>query len=696
MTMHDDVPEMEVEPTRRSRLRNVSLIWLVPLIAIVVSLGVAWKSYSDRGTLITITFDDASGITPKDTTIRFHDVVIGTVESVDFTKDLSKVVIGARISKDVAATLTDDAQFWVVRPEVSSRGISGLSTVLSGVYIDSAWDPGKAGTVMDFTGLSSTPLIRPGRKGTRITIRVKDGSLLTAGAPVYFRGVEVGQLDEPKITENGDAATVDAFVNAPADRFLNTASRFWEISGFSVKLGPTGLDLKVGTLGAILTGGVSFDTVVSGGKPVTDSTQSYQLYTDEAAARESVFSASSENAVPMAVVFSESVSGLAAGAPVEYRGLRVGQVTGIGAFLEQTPTRKVVRLRATLAIDPQSLGLAADTSKADTTDFIAHLVDDGMRAKLAATSIFSSGLKIEFADETNPAPASVRTDADGVPVIPSVKSELPDFTATAQGVLKRVSDLPIEEVMQQAVSLMASIQTIASSKGTREAPQAILDLIDEVKGLIAQDDTQAIPGEVRGAIADLRGIVADLKAQGAIDKLAGALSSAQTAAANIAVASDDFPKLMADIRSVAAKANNLKAEELVDAATRVLDNADALIASDGAKSVPPALAGALNEVRAALQDLRAGGAVENTNATLKSARDAADAVAKAARNFPDVSTQLNGVLAQVKSLIASYGDRSQFNTETIGLLRELRQAAESVTRLTREIARKPNSLILGR
>ena len=696
MTMQDDIPEMEVEPAKRRRSFNVSLVWLVPILAVLVSLGVAYKSYSDRGTLITITFDDAAGIAPKDTTVRFHDVVIGTVESVSFSDDLSRVLIGVRITKDVASTISDDAQFWVVRPEVSAKGISGLSTVLSGVYIDSAWIPTKDSTTTEFTGLSQTPMIRPGRKGTRVTINTKDGSILSAGAPVFYRGVEVGSIDVPQISENGESASYQAFINAPEDRFLTTSSRFWLTSSFSVKLGTAGLEVAIGSVSTLLTGGVAFDTVVSGGEPVADSSQSYQLFNDESSARESVFTASSENSVKMAIVFAESVSGLSAGAPVEYRGLRVGQVTGIGAFLEQTPSRKVVRLRATIAIDPQSLGLNSDTGKQEALDFIENLVSDGMRAQLAATSLFTSGLKIELADQSNPKPAGITRDADGVPVIPSVKSDLPDFTATAQGVLQRVNNLPIEEVMQQAISLMASIQTLASSQGTQAAPQAIVDLLNDVRGLVTRPSTQAIPDQLAGAIADLRSVVAELKAQGAITNLATTLDAASKAAENLSVASDDVPKLVEDLRSVAAKANNIKAEELVDAATRVLDSTDALVSSEGVKAIPPALSSALNEVRAALQELRQGGAVENTNATLLSARKAADAVAQAAQSFPAVSRQIDGLVARANALIASYGERSAFGSETLDLLRSLKKAAESVTKLAREIERNPNSLILGR
>ncbi|MDG1282293.1 MAG: MlaD family protein [Pseudorhodobacter sp.] len=691
----NDFPQMEITPEKRSMWRNLSYVWLVPVFALIVSLGVAWQSYLGRGVLITIEFENAAGITPKDTTIRFHDIVIGTVEEVSFTSDMAKVIVSARIDKTVAATLNPETLFWVVRPEVSARGVSGLSTVLSGVYVDSAWVPIENSEARAFVGAAQTPLIQPGLEGTRISIRTKDGSSLTAGAPVFFRGIEVGQLDTPVLSDTGDSTTVEAFINAPYDKFLTTDSRFWNMSGFSVSLGPSGLSLNVASLGALLTGGVAFDNVVSGGDPVTDSTV-FSLFESETTARESVFTQLSENSVTMAVIFAESVRGLNAGALVEYRGLRVGQVSSIGAFIDRGTGQNAVRLRALLKIDPQTLGLAADADQATTIAFLESLVEDGMRAKLATTSLFSAALKIELTDTVGEEAARIGPDANGTPVIPSIPSELPDFTATAEGVLKRINNLPIEDVLNQAVSLMASIEAIASAKGMLEAPDAALGLISEMRSLIGKDDTQAIPTELRGLVGELRGIVTDLRAQGAVDQLISALGNLDAASANIATASGDLPALIADLRAIAAKANDLKAEELLEAVTRVMDSANALLLTDGMKSIPPALASALDEVQAALRDLRDGGAIENTNAALASAREAADAVAKAAADLPDVTGQLNALVAKADKLIATYGAKSTFNTETLDLLRELQKTAKAVAQLAQTIERNPNSLIIGR
>ena len=691
-----DLPHMDITPPSHSPLRNLSWVWLAPLFALLVTLGVAWKSYNDRGTLVTITFPTATGVIAGETSVKYRDVVIGQVEDVRFTKDLKKVVVAARIDKDVAETLPADSQFWVVSPKVSANGISGLSTVLSGVYIEGAWLPTEGTPMHAFAGLASEPMVRPGRQGTRIKLRSKDGSSLPEGGPIFFRGVEVGKMDVPKVTESGDSAIVEAFIHAPNDRFLTTATRFWDTSGFSVKLGAGGLDLSVSSIGALVRGGVAFDTTFAGGAAVDDSTV-FNLFIDEDSARQSIFNQIGDEALPMAVIFSDSVNGLQAGAPVEYRGLRVGQVTGINAFIDAGPNgRKAVKMRATVSIDPQALGLDGATGKPEVLAFLEQAVQTGLRARLATSSIFSASLKVELAELPDEEPAKITLDADGVPVLPSVDSDLPDVTATAEGVMKRINDLPIEEVMNQAITLMASIEALAADEGTRAAPDALVKLLEDSRALVNKEDTQAIPSELRGVITDLRTVVADLQTRGAMDHLASLLESADKAASRAAEAAQDFPQLVADLRDLAAKAKALKTDELVASTTTLIDSANAMINTDAARALPADLSAALAQVQAALQELREGGAITNTNAALASAKDAADAVAIAANDLPKLTAELNDLLSKADALVAAYGAKSPFNAETLALLREFKLTAKSVTQLARTIERNPNSLLIGR
>ena len=686
---------MRIDPPKRAFWRNLSMVWLVPIVALAVSLGIAWQTYAARGVQIEITFQNASGVTPGETTIRYRDVVIGTVEDVHFTPDLAQVVVKASIDRAVAETLPEDAQFWVVQPEVSARGITGLSTVLSGVYIEASFPPGEASEVRRFTGADAPPLMRAGQEGTRITLRTRDANRISEGAPILFRGIEVGQIEAPRLILSGDSVVFDAFIEAPHDRRLTTATRFWDTSGFNVSLGATGLSLNVGNLAALVTGGIAFDTVFSNGEPLNPG-YVFDLFPDEQTARQSLFRGVAANAVEIAVEFDGSVNGLTTGAAVRFRGLRVGEVRAIGAVLSDDSGARDVRLRTTLAIDPQALGLPDGAGAEETLAFLEEAVADGMRARLATSSLFTAALIVELAELPDAAPATLERPEDSLAIMPSVYSELPDFTATAEGVLERINALPVEDLLNQAITLMASVEAVVSSEGTRQAPDAALALIEDIRGLVGGEDTQALPGELREGLAELRAVVEELRLRGAIDRLASVLDSADTIAANTATASADFPALVQDMQTLVDRAQGVEIEELAAAATRLLDSTEELVGSDQMRELPPALAGALAEVQQVLAALREGEAVENVNRTLASTRSAADSVAQAMESLPALSARLDRLVTQADSLIASYGVRSDFNAEALDVMREFRATARAVTQLARTIERNPNSLLIGR
>ena len=451
----------------------------------------------------------------------------------------------------------------------------------------------------------------------------------------------------------------------------------------------------MGNLAALVTGGIAFDTVFSNGEPLNPG-YVFDLFPDEQTARQSLFRGVAANAVEIAVEFDGSVNGLTTGAAVRFRGLRVGEVRAIGAVLSDDSGARDVRLRTTLAIDPQALGLPDGAGAEETLAFLEEAVADGMRARLATSSLFTAALIVELAELPDAAPATLERPEDSLAIMPSVYSELPDFTATAEGVLERINALPVEDLLNQAITLMASVEAVVSSEGTRQAPDAALALIEDIRGLVGGEDTQALPGELREGLAELRAVVEELRLRGAIDRLASVLDSADTIAANTATASADFPALVQDMQTLVDRAQGVEIEELAAAATRLLDSTEELVGSDQMRELPPALAGALAEVQQVLAALREGDAVENVNRTLASTRSAADSVAQAMESLPALSARLDRLVTQADSLIASYGARSDFNAEALDVMREFRATARAVTQLARTIERNPNSLLIGR
>lgn len=885
----------DIEPARPSFWRNLSFVWLVPVLALAASLALAWQTYAQRGVAIEITFTNALGITAGETTLRFRDVTIGQVENVTFTADLSRVLVRARVDKDIAPFLDDSAEFWVVSPKVSARGITGLSTVLSGVYIEGAWDQERGVQQFRFEGLDNPPLVQPGRAGKRITLISKDGSLLSDGAPVFFHGIEVGRIEKPRLTVSTDMIVADAFIEAPHDRRLNLGTRFWDKSGFTVSLSGAGLSVDFDSLSSLLAGGLEFDSIYEGAEPVGPG-HVFTVYPDEAEARKSLFLRSNAEAVEIAAEFGESVAGLEPGADVRFGGLLVGQVVAIAAQILETEFGPEIRPLARLSIEPARLGMTRGADRDAVLDFFDVAVANGLRARLATTSLFSSALIVELVEVADAAPAVFQRDAKPVPIIPSQPSNLPDFTATAEGVFDRINKLKIEELIQQAISTMASIETFAGRESLQSLPDDASALLKDTRALINDEATRALPGDVRDAVAELRAVVTELRERGAVDnlvaalekadrlvanlstasedfpglveelrsvaqkaarleaeeliaaatevldsartvigseaaqalpetldaaldevrsgvaelramaadlrqrgaidnlvsaleeadtlianmstasedfpalveevrvvarkaaeleakelvaaatdvlqsaqkvigteaaqalpetldaaldevragvselramvaelnegdavaKLVSALEDADTAAANFALASDNFPILVEELRGVVQKVNDLKTDELVDAATRVLDSAEAVIGTETARALPGSLTAALDEVRGALAELREGGVVENANATFASAREASEAVAEAAAGLPDLSAKLDRLVTQAETLMATYGTRSDFNDETLAALREVRNAARAVSQLARTLERDPGLLIRGR
>ena len=179
--MSDDTkspPEAPVAPADRPVWQRLSIVWIVPLVALVVVLAIAWQNYADRGPLIEIGFENASGVRAGSTELRYRDVKVGLVEEVGFARGLGQVLVKVRLDQDVAPYVDGDARFWVVRPQVTTQGVSGLDTVLSGVFIEGLWDNEPGPATARFEGLADAPLERLGHPGA-----APDAARLGRGGP---------------------------------------------------------------------------------------------------------------------------------------------------------------------------------------------------------------------------------------------------------------------------------------------------------------------------------------------------------------------------------------------------------------------------------------------------------------------------------------------------------------------------------
>ena len=599
MSDTNDPAPLQVERARPSLIRRLSLVWLVPVLALAVSLGVAWRNYANQGVLVEISFENASGVTADETEIKYRDVTVGRVEGVEFSEGLGDVIVVARIDPDIAPYLDQDAQFWVVRPDVSVRGISGLDTVLSGVYIEGTWNDDADVQQYEFTGLEVPPLTRANQAGTEIVLRTTDGSALSAGAPVLHKGIEVGYLETPRLASDGQQVTVSAFIEEPYDSYVTTNTRFWDTSGFSVSFGANGLALDVNSVASIIEGGVAFDTVVSGGEAIAgaDGIAAFDLFEDEDSARNSLFNDPDTPRLFLSVLFDESVAGLSAGSDVTYQGIRVGSVTALGAVAIETEAGNEVQLRATLGIEPGRLGLSPDATPEDALEFIGPLVEQGLRARLTTGNILSGSLNVQLLNVPDAPPARLSLASQPYPVLPTTESAITDVADQAEGVLDRINNLPIEELLQSAIDLMDSVERVASSEAVRETPEEVVQLLRDARTLVGSEAIQAVPDNVASILGQIDGIVAQVGEDEIVASIATALASANAALAEIDSATDALPAITAEIEALTAKANALELQSVLDAAIGALSSIDTFVSGEDFNAIPTGVNALLGDAR---------------------------------------------------------------------------------------------------
>ena len=783
--MSDTPPPMKpASPVRKTAGRaaraGVNVIWLVPIIALIVTLGIAWNAFAERGTMIEVEFADATGVTPGETVLRFREITVGQVESVSFSSDLSKVIVEIRVDKDVAPYIDKDAAFWIVRPQVTAQGVTRLDTVLTGAFIEGYWDATVTQPQDHFEGLTRPPLIREDAKGTWVTLTTESADGLSEGAPILYHGVQVGRMENLRLDEDDERVVVDAFIEAPHDKRLTSQTVFWDTSGFSLSLGASGLSFNVNSLSSLLQGGVAFDTIVSGGQPI-ERGHVFTIQPDEDAARTALFTGEDQNTLRLGLLVDDSLRGLEKGAEVQFQGLRVGQVTNLAVdVIEDSTGSPDFRQLVTIGISPARMGLPEDATADDALAFLQEAVEKGLRARVASSGFLGVSLMVELVELPDAAPAEIDTEAQPNPIIPSVPGDLEDFTASAQGFMSRIGNLPIEEVLEAATDMMNSVTALASSQDTRAIPGSVRTAVDDAQQTLADvrqmveefretgaadnagsamadlreiatklneaverlpdimDSVQnaatsvrdvdfaSIGAQLDAALQEVRDVIGSPEAEGLpakisalvetlnstagqIDKLAGDVNQsgaaanlgklvdeAAAAAEAVKLAAADVPDMVDQIDSAAASVEEFGFAEISAQAEGILADLRAMLGSEDAEQLPRNLSEVLESASGLLNDLRDGNAAGSLNNALQSASVAADEVAKSVRQLPGLIQRLQATAGRADAVLGAYGDRSAFNNEAIGLLRELRRASASVGSLARLIERNPRAFILGR
>ena len=478
-----EVPDAVAEPARR---HSLPLVWLLPVIAIVVGGWLAVRAILEHGPTITIAFRTAEGLEAGKTKIRFKEVEIGTVTAITLSSDRSRVVVTAEIAKSAENLIVEDTRFWVVRPRISGGGISGISTLLSGAYI--GMDDGNSTAARrSFVGLEVPPILTAGLPGREYLLRANDLGSITFGTPVYFRRLEVGEVIAYELDENGSGFNVRVFVHAPYDRFVRQNTRFWQASGIDVAVSASGVQVNTESLSAMLLGGIAFGTSPDAAPPQpAEAGTQFTLFGTRAAA----FKREDTVEQRYLAVFRESVRGLESGAPVDFRGIVIGEVAAIE--VDFSTDRKEVVMAVALRIFPGRLrrlsreGKDTQTTEAESHAQIDRMVAAGLRAQLRTGNLITGQLYVAL-DFFPKAPKAMVDWSKSPPELPTIAGGLQELQTTLTSIATKLDKIPYDKI----------------SDDLRQSLQSLDRMLGGVDTLVRRLDAEVTP-EVKQTLAEAR------------------------------------------------------------------------------------------------------------------------------------------------------------------------------------------------
>ncbi|MGH4097173.1 intermembrane transport protein PqiB [Klebsiella pneumoniae] len=473
------------------KVKNWSSVWIFPIVTALIGAWILFYHYSHQGPEVTLITTNAEGIEGGKTRIKSRSVDVGVVESATLTDDLTHVEIKARLNSGMQKLLHNDSVFWVVKPQVGREGISGLGTLLSGAYIE--LQPGTKGSVpAQYPLLDSPPLASPDAKGIRILLESSKAGQLSPGDPVLFRGYRVGSVETSTFDTQKRRITYQLFINAPNDRLVTTNVRFWKDSGIAVDLTSAGMRVEMGSLSTLFGGGVSFD-IPEGldlGEPVANKTE-YHLFDDQKSIQDSVFT----EHIDYVMFFKDSVRGLQPGAPVEFRGIRLGTVGKVPFFIPGLKQRlnDDYRIPVEVRVEPQRLinQLGGDPN---IRAHIDDLINRGLRGSLKTGNLVTGALYIDLDFYPKAPPRGKIQEFNGYPIIPTISGGLAQIQQRLMDALDKINNLPINPLLEQATS------TLAQSEKTMQHVQTTLDNLNKIT---SSQSMQQLPADMQTTLREL-------------------------------------------------------------------------------------------------------------------------------------------------------------------------------------------------
>ena len=520
MNANTTSPNEELEPEVRPGSR-FNKVWIIPIVALLLGLWLVKQNYDNKGTLITIRFENAAGLKEKKTEIKCRNVTIGMVEAVTLTDKL-EVELQVRVKPEHLHLIRDDSRFWVEKPRIQGASISGLNTIVSGAFLQLDPGLGEEGA-REFVGLENPPVTPQSVDGLHLTLTAKDPGTVGIGTGIYFQETYIGQVESRTFDMNSRSVSFGIFIEEKYTELITKNSLFWRSSGVNLQIGADGFNLELPSLDALVAGRISVGVPkgLPAGDPLSDD-MALDLFKSEEAAQDTAF----QGGEKFLLLLDESLRGLQEGSPVEFRGLRVGRVDQISYKLldevniEQIPVLIQLDKRLMARHFPPSI---LDGGEAGIDRALAR----GLRASLKSSNLITGQLYVDL--DYFPGEPIARLQKQGeVLILPTIQTGFSNLQDQVGSLLEKLNQLKVEELVaklgqatDEATDTLASVnKAVASNSGVvATARTTLAEIATTVKSLntiLSSDETKSLPGDLRKTLVEVQKSLSPLSEKGGV------------------------------------------------------------------------------------------------------------------------------------------------------------------------------------
>ncbi|MDD1139332.1 MlaD family protein [Pseudomonas sp. TNT2022 ID233] len=489
-----DQPRAPGQAPVKTRRFSISLVWIVPIIAVLVGISLVVHNLMQEGPSITVTFKTGSGLTANKTEVKYRNVVIGQVTDVELSDDQKSVNATIKLAKQAETFTREDSQFWVVRPRIGAGGVSGIDTLLSGDYIGA--DIGQSNSrAKHFKGLENPPPITYGEPGKRFNLHASDLGSLDIGSPVYYRKIPVGQVVAYALDADGKGVNIEVFIHAPNDAYVTENTRFWNASGIDVNVGANGFAVKTESLSTLLVGGIAFRAPEYSPNDVAAAEErTYDLFDDQ----QTALAPPNGKAQYLSLRFDQALRGLKVDAPVEFLGMEIGRVVSIN--LDFDAKKRSFPLNVGIVIYPARLGQAHvkmlkvlnhnPEDEAAAVRLIGTFIDNGLRAQARSGNLLTGQLYIAL--DFYPKAEKVAFDPTARPIsIPTIPGSLEQLQEKLEAMIDKLNKLPVERIAGNLDSNLVELRKGLTQFNAKTLPGVQNTLADVSKTLQSASSTLA-------------------------------------------------------------------------------------------------------------------------------------------------------------------------------------------------------------